>query len=102
MQKCRASLTMFFSSSKRRVEDVVAGCPADLDAVGGGLALFADGQALQSFQVFRPEHPRRRAVDAAAQEGDAAREETHGATSEEEKRWGESRDFISAEGRVAM
>ena len=39
-----------------RVEDVIAGRPADLDAVGRGRALFADGEALQPFQVFRPEH----------------------------------------------
>ena len=44
-------------------------------------ALFADGKALQSFQVFRPEQSRRRAVDAATRERDAAGEETHDATS---------------------
>ncbi len=67
---------------ERRVEDVVAGRPADLDAVGGGQTLFADGQPLQTFQMLRPEQARRRAVDPAAQERNAAREETHDATSE--------------------
>ena len=66
---------------KGSVENVIAGRPTDFDAVGGGQALFADGQALQPFQVFRPEHSGRGTVDAAACEGDAAGEETHDATS---------------------
>src|SRR5207249_4624279 len=62
---------------KGRVQDVIAAGPADLDAVGSGDAFLAGGTGRQPFEVLGRERPRRRSLDAVADEGDTAGKETH-------------------------
>ena len=68
---------MFLARSKLRVEDVVAGGPADLDAVGGGDALLADGVGGELAQVIVAEGAERTPGDAIAAAGDATGEKRH-------------------------
>jgi hypothetical protein len=61
-----------------RVEDVIARGPADLDAVGRGYALLADGVSGQALQVFGAEGAGYPTRDAKAYKGDATGEEAQG------------------------
>ena len=56
-QKCSVSSTMFFSRLKARVEHVITGRPADLDAIVGGDALLADGVVFQRSTCSGPNMP---------------------------------------------
>ena len=60
-----------------RIEDVVPGDPAGLDAVGGGEALFADHMAREAFQVFGTELSRGSAGDAETGAGHSAGKKAH-------------------------
>src|SRR5262249_10919443 len=60
-----------------RVEDVVAGDPADLDALDRADARFADGMLVEPLEVLGAEHPRRMATDVEARKGDSTGEEAH-------------------------
>src|SRR5205085_10479619 len=60
------------------VEDVVAGNPAGLDAVGAGQALLADGVGRQVVEVLGAEGAGGTAADPEAGAGHAAGKKAHG------------------------
>ena len=61
-----------------RIQNVIAGDPAYLDAIRGGDALFADRPDVQPLEVLGPELPGRSAHDTIPGAGDPTGKEPHG------------------------